>query len=97
MEETFANKKLLSLDQLVELAMECEIDDLPWDLTNMNRRQAYSMMACHVLDMLDQDDDQADKEIVMMTVMIRLLVENFFLNLMLNQEKKQAKEVDLCV
>ena len=70
MEETFANKKLLSLDQLVELAMECEIDDLPWDLTNMNRRQAYSMMACHVLDMLDQDDDQADKEIVMMARVI---------------------------
>ena len=86
MEES-AKKKIMSLDQLVELALESAPDDLPWELTNLEPRQAYSMMAAHVLDMLDKDE-AADKEIVMLTVMIRLLVENFFLNLLLNQDKK---------
>ena len=85
MEES-AEKRIMSLDQLVELAYKSMPDGLPWELTNLDPKQAYSMMAAHVLDMLNQDS-AADKEIVLMTVTTRLLVENFFLNLMLEQQK----------
>jgi hypothetical protein len=79
-------KRILSLDQLVELAMETMDEELPWDVVDIKPKQAYSMMAAHVLDMLE-GDSQADKEIVMLTVMVRLLVENMFLNLMLGNHR----------
>lgn len=77
--------KILQVEQLVELAMATEVNgELPWDDINIGKESAYSMMAAHVIDMLEKEQE-ADKEIVMMTVMTKLLVENFLLNLKLQQ------------
>lgn len=80
-----AKKKIIALEHLVELAMETEQDSpLAWNTVNVEPKTAYSMMAAHVIDMFNEHTD-ADQEIVMMSVMIKLLVENFFLHLHIQQ------------
>lgn len=80
------NSKMLTLEQLVELAMEVEHrDPLPWDSVNISKETAYGMMAAHVIDLFEQESD-ADRETVMMATITKLLVENFLLNLKLHQD-----------
>jgi len=62
---------------LVELAMETAIaDPIDWSNLNITEQQAYVMMATSVLDM--KHDPLTDKAII-----VKLLVENFVLNLKL--------------
>jgi hypothetical protein len=77
-------KKMIKLNELVSLAMETEVgDDLPWDVVKITPEGAYGMMAAHVIDLMEQYSEEgrtgADREIVMMAVMTKLLVENFLL------------------
>ena len=75
-----AKKKIIALEHLIELAMETEQDNpLAWDTVNVEPKTAYSMMTAHVLDMFEEHTD-ADQEIVMMSVMIKLLVERSILS-----------------
>lgn len=78
-------KKIATLEQLIELAMEVEAEDpLPWDSVNIAPETAYGMMAAHVIDMFEQESD-SDRELVMMGVMTKLLVENFLLQAVIAQ------------
>ena len=62
---------------LVELAMVSEIaDPISWDNLSITEEQAYIMMATHVLDM--DRNNLTDGAII-----VKLLVENFVLNLKL--------------
>lgn len=80
-----AESKIITLDQLVELAMESDVQqELPWSSVNIEAHTAYSMMAAHVIDLFDEHKE-ADREIVMMSVMTKLLVENLLLNLKIHQ------------
>jgi|TARA_B110000977_G_scaffold75808_1_gene102301 hypothetical protein len=66
---------------LVELAMVSEIaDPISWDNLNITEEQAYIMMATHVLDM--DRNNLTDGAII-----VKLLVENFVLNLKLAGKK----------
>lgn len=80
-----ATNKVATLEQLVQLAMATDVGPLPWDSVNIEPETAYSMMAAHVIDLFERETD-AYKEIVMMSVMTKLLVENFLLNLKLHQD-----------
>lgn len=78
--------KMLTLEQLVELAIKTEDQDpIDWSKLNVTQQSAYGMMAAHVIDLFENDAD-ADREVVMMSVMTKLLVENFVLNLKLHQK-----------
>ena len=78
-------KKIATLEQLIELAMEVEAEDpLPWDNVNIAPETAYGMMAAHVIDMFEQESE-SDRELVMMGVMTKLLVENFLLQAVIAQ------------
>ncbi len=64
-------------EQLADLAMEVEITDpIDWGNLNIDERTAYQLMATHVLDM---DNDS----ITAQAIIVKLLVENFVLNLKL--------------
>ncbi len=64
-------------EQLAELAMEVEITDpIDWGNLSIDERTAYQLMATHVLDM---DNDS----ITAQAIIVKLLVENFVLNLKL--------------
>lgn len=66
---------------LVDLAMESEIaDPIDWGELNITEEQAYIMMATHVLEM--QRNELTDAAII-----VKLMVENFVLNLKLLGKK----------
>lgn len=68
---------MTNAEQLAELAMEVEITDpIDWGNLSIDERTAYQLMATHVLEM---DND----EITAKAVIVKLLVENFVLNLKL--------------
>lgn len=65
------------LKLIVELAKETEMEDpIDWGDLNITEEQAYIMMATHVLEM--NLDDLTARSII-----VKLLVENFVLNLKL--------------
>ena len=75
-EVTNPNVKLL-----VELARESEIaDPIDWDELHITEEQAYIMMATHVLEM--ERNELTDAAII-----VKLMVENFVLNLKLLGKK----------
>jgi hypothetical protein len=69
------------LKLIIELAKETEVaDPIEWSDLNITEREAYVMMATHVRDM----------EIDLLTaraIIVKLLVENFVLNLKLLGKK----------
>jgi hypothetical protein len=63
---------------LVELAKEgAEFDPIDWRDLNITEDQAYVMMAAHVLEM------PLDEDLTARAIIVKLLVENFVLNLRL--------------
>jgi len=80
-----ANKKVATLEQLIELAQAVEKKDpINWSQVSVTPETAYGMMAAHVIDLFEEHNS-ADREITMMSVMVKLLVENFILNLRIHQ------------
>lgn len=78
-------QKILTVEDIVELAMTVEeADPIDWSAVNISQDAAYRMMAAHVIDLLEEHS-AADRDMVMMGVMTKLMVENFFLNLQIQQ------------
>ena len=74
-----SNNKELNL--IIDLAKETEIaDPIDWGELNISEEQAYVLMATHVLDM--ERNHLTDSAII-----VKLLVENFVLNLKLLGKK----------
>lgn len=70
------------INTLVELAMEIEVEDpIDWGMLAIDEREAYTLMATHVLEM--KNDDLTNQAII-----VKLLVENFVLNLKLMEARK---------
>lgn len=66
---------------LVELAMEVATEDpIEWADLNISEQEAYAMMATYVSEM--KNDHLTDKAVI-----VKLLVENFTLNLRLLGKK----------
>ena len=69
------------LEDLISIAMEAEIaDPIDWGELNISEEEAYRMFAASVMEM--DNDPLADKAII-----VKLLVENFVLNLKLLGKK----------
>jgi len=69
------------LQVLVELAMDNVITDpIDWNELNISEKEAYIMMATHVMEM--DDNPTVNKSII-----VKLMVENFVLNLKLLGKK----------
>jgi hypothetical protein len=66
---------------LAELAKETDsIDNIDWSELNISENEAFNLMAMHVSEM--ENDDLTNKAII-----VKLLVENFVLNLKLLGKK----------
>lgn len=72
------------VDLIKELAQEVEMEDpIDWGMLGMSEDQAYSFMTLNVLDSFkDKYNDPNFREIMLATV-VKLVVENFTLNLRL--------------
>jgi len=70
-----------AIRNLVELARECEsVDPIDWGDLMITEDQAYTIMAAHVLEM--ERNSLTDGAII-----VKLMVENFVLNLKLLGKK----------
>lgn len=72
------------IDTLVALAMEVEVEDpIDWGMLAIDEQEAYTLMATHVLEM--NNDDLTNRAII-----VKLLVENFVLNLKLMEKRNDS-------
>jgi hypothetical protein len=71
----------ITTSQLAKLAKEAEITDpIEWGELTIQEDVAYEMMAASVIEMMTKLNDN-EKEVVAMASIVKLLVENFVLNL----------------
>jgi|TARA_B110000914_G_scaffold81854_1_gene72048 hypothetical protein len=80
------NNKIPTVEQLVEIAREVEIEDpINWEELNVSEESAYNLIANQVLsDHMMRNSD--DHEVVLLATVTKLIVENFILNIKLLQK-----------
>lgn len=72
---------MITIDELIELAKEIESGDpIDWGMLAISEDEAYRLMALNIYEMCHDNS----KEIMMATI-LKLVVENFVLNLKLLQ------------
>jgi hypothetical protein len=78
--------KLITVEQLTEIAQEMDDEDpVEWIIENISKESAYSMMAAHVVDIVESTPED-QKSLVLMATVTKLLVENFHLNLIITSK-----------
>ena len=81
------------VDFLVDLALECELEDpIDWGLLAITEQQAYQMMASQLLEQFDNVSKDHLIPVLLATA-TKLLVENFVLNLRLKGADNVLKGV----
>ena len=76
---------MITVDQLVEIAEEIELGDpIDWGMLNVDEHQAYLFLATGVLENY-KASDPSDRDLVLMASVVKLTVENFVLNLRLDE------------
>lgn len=77
----------MNINELAELAQQVEINDpIEWGYLSIDEKTAYRLMSSSVIEIINNvETDQ--KLNVAMAAMTKLLVENFVLNLKLEQQK----------
>ena len=72
---------MISPQALAELALEIESEDpIDWGYLSIDEKTAYLTMAPSVLEMFAEGDN---RELMMLATVLKLVVENFVLNLKL--------------
>lgn len=75
----------MNINELADLAQLAEVSDpIEWDYLRVDEKTAYRLMAASVIDIINNIDESQKLEIAMAS-MTKLLVENFVLNLKLQQ------------
>lgn len=81
------------VDFLVDLAMECELEDpIDWGLLAITEQQAYQMMASQLIEQFEGVPKDHLIPVILATA-TKLLVENFVLNLRLKGAENVLKGV----
>ena len=77
----------MNVNELADLAQQAEITDpIDWDYLNIDEKTAYRLMASSVIEIINNIEENQKLDIAMAS-MTKLLVENFVLNLKLEQNK----------
>lgn len=77
----------LSVEQLVELTKEVESEDpIDWGMLNISEEEAIKLIAIDVLDMFEKIKPGPEKEIILISTVTKLVLENFALNLKLQRK-----------
>jgi hypothetical protein len=70
----------ITIEQLSSLAQESSDLDFNWEDLNIEKEEAYQLMASHIIDIMKNNND-SNLSFVLAGVATNLLVENFILNL----------------
>jgi hypothetical protein len=75
------------VDYIVSIAQEIESEDpIDWGMLAIDETAAYKLMSANVIDMFDKYDKSILNDMLVATV-VKLVVENFTLQLKLQQRK----------
>jgi hypothetical protein len=78
------------IDKIVMLAQEVEVGDpIDWGVLNIDEESAYQLIAMSVIENIHSQENIKDKDVMIATI-VKLVVENFTLNLKLNQREKDG-------
>lgn len=76
---------MISVDTLVEIAKEVEVEDpIDWGMLAIDEEAAYRLVATHVLEIYNTND-----QLTMLASITKLIVENFVLNIKLQQVRME--------
>lgn len=76
------------VEMIVTLAREVELGDpIDWGMLSIGEDEAYRLMASNVVDQLLPKYTDSDFREVLMAIVVKLVVENFCLNLRLAEIK----------
>ena len=71
-----------TLEQIIELAKEVETTDaIDWDNLPLNKDSIYQMVGSQAYELYKQHASTESGEAIIVSTIIKLLVENFVLNL----------------
>jgi len=76
-------------EQIIELAKEVELtdDDIDWANLPLEKDRIYQIVGSQTYELYEHYSRSEDGEAILMATITKLLVENFVLNLKLNQGK----------
>lgn len=73
----------VSVEELVELAREVDSEDpIDWGMLAIDEEQAYRLIALNLVEIFKNVNEQ-DRDMILMSMIVKLTVENFVLNLKL--------------
>ena len=83
----------MNINELIDLARSVETEDpIDWGLLSISECDTYMMIATSVLEQYQTWKEMGDSEKIMLSVILKLIVENFVLNYrLLNGERKKKK------
>ena len=74
-----------NVDQIIELAKEVELGDIiEWDNLPLEKDRIYQIVGSQVCELYNEYSQTEDGEAVLLATVTKLLVENFVLNLRVN-------------
>lgn len=76
----------MTLEEIIELAKEIELEDnIDWAELPLDQDRIYQMIGSRAYELYAMQSDK-DRETIMLATLIKLLVENFVLNLQLQSK-----------
>ena len=77
----------ITLSDIIELAQEVESEDpIPWETLNIDKTDSYNLIAMSVYEMYSKWKAEGNSEAIVLATLTKLIVENFALNLKLQQK-----------
>lgn len=74
------------VNHIADLAKEVEAEDpIDWGMLPVDEDEVYRLMASHVVETMAPKYDQPEFRDVMLATVVKLVVENFALNLKLKE------------
>lgn len=77
------------VNRIAALAKEVEAEDpIDWGMLSIGEDQAYHLIASNTVEMMAAKYDHQDTQDVLLATVVKLLVENFVLNIKLKERLK---------
>lgn len=79
----------MTLQDIIDIAMEIESEDpIDWGYLNIDEKDAYKLIALSALEMYKEWETIDNKDLIVVSTITKLMVENFVLNLKLQIQRR---------
>jgi len=81
---------MIDINQIIELVGVIETQDpIDWGMLNISEDEAVKLIALDVIEMFNKQDGP-DRELIMLSTITKLVLENFVLNLQLQKIRRDS-------